>query len=571
MSSHYSFQMNTLINEIKTGSDDHFTVNKITNSVNLKLNSKQICDLELLLNGGFSPLFGFMSQKDYESVLTTMRLENGLLCAMPITLDLSMENSYNIHPDQDVILCDLEGTPLAILHVTDRWVPDKNYESLCVFGTIDSTHPGVNYLLNKTGEIYIGGSLTLLCLPKHYDFKHFRLSPLELKKRFKKLGWEKIIAFQTRNPMHRAHFELTLMASQNENAKLLIHPVVGVTKPGDIDYLTRIRCYEKTLQHYPENHATLSLLPLAMRMAGPREALWHALIRKNYGCTHFIVGRDHAGPGCDKNGEPFYAPYEAQALLLKHQEEIGIKILPFSEMVYDKKQRQYLLMDQILENSNIAQISGTQFRKMLRDGDEIPTWFSFPDVIAELRKAYPPKYQQGFTLFLTGLSGAGKSTIANILAKRLHEYCADRAITLLDGDIVRTLLSSKLGFSKEDRDLNIHRIAFVASEITRHKGIVICAPIAPYDVARCEARKMINLHGGFFEIYINTPLSVCRMRDPKGLYKKVDAGIIKNFTGVDDPYEVPMNPDIEINTIEHSAEEAAEKIIQVLCDAGYVK
>ncbi len=546
------------------------TTKTALNFVEITLTQRQLCDLELILNGGFSPLSGFMSQVDYESVLSNMRLSNGLVFPMPITLDVSSLQALDIYVGQDIILRDLEGTALAALSVSDKWIPDKKQEALCVFGTTDTTHPAVSYLFNKAGDVYIGGSLRAICLPKHYDFKHLRLTPMQLKKQFQENGWDKIVAFQTRNPMHRAHVELTLMATRDENAKLLIHPSVGLTKPGDIDYFTRIRCYEKVLDAYPKNHAVLGLLPLAMRMGGPKEALWHALIRKNYGCTHFIVGRDHAGPGFDKNGKPFYDPYAAQELVGQYQAEIGIKMLPFSEVVYDKKHQRYLPVDKITDDCDSAQISGTQFRKMLRDGDEIPVWFSFSGVIAELRKVYQPKCRQGFTLFFTGLSGAGKSTIANALMQRLHECCSDRVITLLDGDIVRTLLSSKLGFSKEDRNLNIQRIAYVASEITRHNGIAICAPIAPYADARLDARKMINSHGGFFEIYINTSLSVCRSRDPKGLYKKVDAGLIKNFTGVDDPYEAPTHPDIEIQTSQCSVEMAVEKIIQSLRSGGYI-
>ena len=539
-------------------------------TADVTLTFRQTCDLELLLNGGFDPLSGFMSKFDYESVLSDMRLQNGSLWPMPITLDLSQEKARNIHVNQNIILRDAEGTMLATLHVTDKWIPDKKQEAFCVFGTKNTAHPAVDYLMNKAGDVYLGGILKAHCLPKHYDFKHLRLTPAQLKQCFSERGWNNVVAFQTRNPMHRAHLELTLMASRDENAKLLIHPVVGLTKPGDVDYFTRIRCYEKVLQAYPENSAMLSLLPLAMRMGGPREALWHALIRKNYGCTHFIVGRDHAGPGPDEKGKPFYNPYAAQELVAAHQKEIGIKMVPFQEVVYDQKNQRYLPVDKVTVDCDIAQISGTQFRKMLQEGENIPTWFSFPEVIKELRKVYPPKFKQGFTLFFTGLSGAGKSTIANALIQRLHEHCSDRAITLLDGDVVRTHLSSKLGFSKEDRDLNIRRIAYVASEITRHKGIAVCAPIAPYTDARNEAREMIGTRGGFVEIYVSTPLQLCRERDPKGLYKKADAGIIKHFTGVDDPYEIPTNPDIEIDTAQFTVEAAVEYIIRKLLDQGYL-
>lgn len=537
----------------------------------ITLNQRQLCDLELLLNGGFTPLTGFMTRADYESVLKNMGLANGSLWPMPITLDMTQKQATSVQVGQSVVLCDLEGTALAVLTVTDKWHPDKTQEAHCVFGTMDTAHPGVHYLLHQAGDVYIGGSLKAICAPKHYDFNQLRLTPAQLKQRFAQLGWTRIVAFQTRNPMHRAHVELTRMAMQDENANCLIHPSVGMTKPGDVDYFTRIRCYEKALTAYPENSAILSLLPLAMRMGGPREALWHAIIRKNYGCTHFIVGRDHAGPGNDSNGKPFYDPYAAQELVAKHQSEIGIKMVPFHEVVYDKKKQIYIRGDQVKNPADIDQISGTQFRAMLRDGMDIPEWFSYPAVVAELRKVYPPKVQQGFTLFFTGLSGAGKSTIANALIQRLHECCPGRAITLLDGDLVRQHLSSGLGFSKEDRDLNIRRIGYVASEITKHKGIAICALIAPYAATREEVKKMITALGGFFEIYVSTSISICRKRDPKGLYKKVDAGIIQHFTGVDDPYETPVKPDIEIDTVQYTVAQAVEKIAQVLINTGYLQ
>lgn len=534
------------------------------------LTERQLCDLELLFSGAFFPLHGFMVRADYESVLSSMRLCSGVLWPIPITLDLFALNAKHIQIGDAVVLCDQEGTQLAILNVSDKWKPDKKREALAIFGTTDVAHPGVDYLFNKAGEFYVGGSLTQLGLPKHYDFKTLRLTPLQTQALFKKRKWEKVVGFQTRNPMHRAHIALTHMAMHNEDAALLIHPVVGLTKPGDIRYCTRIRCYEAALKAYPENTAMLALLPLAMRMAGPKEALWHAIIRKNYGCTHFIVGRDHAGPGADSHGNPFYAADAAQKLVLMHQDEIGIKIIPFSEVQYDKKSKRYLAIEQITNDCDIAKLSGTQFRAMLYSGDQIPSWFSLPEVIAELRKIYPPRIHQGFTVFFTGLSGAGKSTIANALLCRLNERNTDRTITLLDGDVVRTLLSSKLGFSKEDRELNIRRITYVASEITRHRGIAICAPIAPYAASRDEARKLIGSLGGFFEIYISTPLTVCRKRDPKGLYKKVDAGIIKNFTGIDDPYEAPVNPDLEMDTTKINVDDAVEKIIEMLFSKGYL-
>lgn len=536
----------------------------------LTLSARQLCDLELLMNGAFAPLTGFLTETDYVSVLQNMRLSNGALWPMPITLDVDSAFASKIIAGESILLRDNEGNILAELQITDRWTPDKLLEARSVFGTTDTTHPGVNALLHHTGAVYVGGKITCLKMPTHYDFASLRQTPAELKNLFQEKKWDKVVAFQTRNPMHRAHQELTLRAAKEHDAKLLIHPVVGMTKPGDIDYVTRIHCYSKVLKTYLENQAMLSLLPLAMRMGGPREALWHALIRKNYGCTHFIVGRDHAGPGTDKNGKPFYDPYAAQSLVSQYQQEIGMKVVPFSEMVYDKTAKRYFPIEQIKNPDNIANISGTEVRRRLQTGEVIPEWFSFPEVVAELRRAYPPNHQRGFTLFFTGLSGAGKSTIANALIQRLNELCPNRTVSLLDGDLVRQLLSSRLGFSKEDRELNIRRIAYVASEITRHRGIAICALIAPYTSARLDARNMINQYGGFFEIFVNTPLSVCQSRDPKGLYQKAKSGEIKNFTGVDDVYESPAQPEVLIDSEKCDVASAVEKIIQKLISDGYL-
>jgi len=406
--------------------------------------------------------------------------------------------------------------------------------------------------------------------PIHYDFRHLRDTPAELRTRFSKLGWRKVVAFQTRNPMHRAHQELTFRAARQVEANLLIQPVVGMTKPGDVDHYTRVRCYEHLLGHYPEQTTALSLLPLAMRMAGPREALWHALIRKNYGCTHFIVGRDHAGPGQDSKGNDFYGPYDAQELLKAHQSEIGIEMVPFQMVVYVEDRAQYVPVDETREGDTVLNISGTEFRRRLQEGLEIPHWFSYPEVIQELRKTHPPRHRQGFTIFFTGLSGAGKSTIANALMVKLMEL-GGRRVTLLDGDIVRKNLSSELGFSREHRDLNILRIGFVASEITKNGGIAICAPIAPYAATRRQVRDTIEEVGGFVEIHVATPIDICEQRDRKGLYAKARAGIIKEFTGISDPYEAPEAAEMVIDTRAMTPDEAAHRIIVKLESLGYIR
>jgi sulfate adenylyltransferase len=443
--------------------------------------------------------------------------------------------------------------------VSDIWTPDKKREAAHVFGTEDLTHPGVNYLMNHAGPVYLGGKLRGVEPHLHYDFKLLRKSPAELRAVFEKLGWRRIVAFQTRNPMHRAHQELTFRAARENEANLLIHPIVGMTKPGDVDHYTRVRCYELILKQYPEQTTTLSLLNLAMRMAGPREVLWHAIIRKNHGCTHLIVGRDHAGPGIAANGKPFYGPYEAQELFARHQDELGITMVPFHEMGYVEDRAQYMPVNEATPDMKVSNISGTEFRRRLQQGLEIPDWFSYPEVIEELRKLYPPRANQGFTVFFTGLSGSGKSTIANILLVKLLEK-GGRRVTLLDGDLVRKNLSSELGFSKEHRDLNILRIGYVASEITKAGGVAICAPIAPYRATRRKVREMVEAYGGFIEVHVATAIEVCEQRDRKGLYAKARQGLIKEFTGIDDPYEIPEKPEMVIDTKELTAELSAHRI-----------
>ncbi len=533
------------------------------------LTRRQLCDLELLMNGGFNPLKGFLSEEDYEGVLEHMRLADGTLWPMPITLDVSEAFAECIEPGQDIALRDPEGVILAIMTVTDKWRPDKSREAEKVFGADDVAHPAVNYLHNEAGPVYLGGPITGIQPPVHYDFRSRRDTPNELRAFFRKMGWRRIVAFQTRNPLHRAHQELTFRAAREVQANLLIHPVVGMTKPGDVDHFTRVRCYEAVLDKYPPSTTHLSLLNLAMRMAGPREALWHALIRRNHGCTHFIVGRDHAGPGKNSKGEDFYGPYDAQELVAAHQDEIGIEMVPFKHMVYVEEKAQYFPVDEVPEGATILNISGTELRRRLREGLEIPEWFSFPEVVAELRRAYPPRHKQGFTVFFTGLSGSGKSTIANALMVKLMEI-GDRPVTLLDGDVVRKHLSSELGFSKEHRDLNIRRIGFVASEITKNRGIAICAPIAPYEATRRAVREMIEQYGAFVLVHVATPLEECERRDRKGLYKLAREGKIKEFTGISDPYEEPENPDLRIDTTGLDVDYCAHQVLLKLEQLGLI-
>ena len=534
------------------------------------LTERQLCDIELLLNGAFSPLEGFLGRDDYDSVIEKMRLTSGVLWPIPITLDVSEAFAEGIQGGDRIALRDLEGVIVATLDVGDIWTPDKEAEAESVYGTADESHPAVHYLNNIAHPVYVGGTLRGIEAPIHYDFKHLRNSPAELRERFRKLGWRKVIAFQTRNPMHRAHQELTLRAAFDVEANLLVHPVVGMTKPGDVDHFTRVRCYEHLLSRYPEQTTMLSLLPLAMRMGGPRETLWHAIIRKNYGCTHLIVGRDHAGPGKDSKGQDFYGPYDAQELLKQHEEELDISMVPFRMMVYAENRAQYIPVDEATDEDHILDISGTELRRRLQEGLEIPGWFSFSDVVDELRRTHPARHRQGFTVFFTGLSGSGKSTIANALMSKLMEI-GGRRISLLDGDMVRKHLSSELGFSKEHRDLNIRRIGYVASEITKNGGIAICAPIAPYAATRRQVRDMIEPVGGFIEIHVATPLEVCEQRDRKGLYALARAGKIKEFTGISDPYETPENAEMVIDTVGISPDLAAHRILVKLESMGFIR
>ncbi|HHC75097.1 MAG TPA: bifunctional sulfate adenylyltransferase/adenylylsulfate kinase, partial [Thiothrix sp.] len=445
------------------------------NNLSWTLTQRQVCDIEMILCGAFAPLQGFLKQADYDSVVEKMRLTDGTLWPMPITLDVNEAFADQLTLGQTLELRDAEGVLIATMQLEDIWTPNKAHEAAAVFGADDQAHPAVYYLHHQAGNVYLGGKLEAVNLPLHYDYRQYRYTPDELKAIFRKLGWHNVVAFQTRNPMHRAHQELTFRAARQLEANLLIQPVVGMTKPGDIDHFTRVRCYEHIIKQYPKQTTLLSLLPLAMRMAGPREAVWHALIRKNYGCTHFIIGRDHAGPGKNSQGEDFYTPYAAQELAAEFSDEMGIQIVSFENMVYVQNRDEYLPHSEIQEHDSVLSISGTEFRRRLREGLDIPSWFSYDKVVAELRKSYPPRHKQGFTVFFTGLSGSGKSTIANALMVKLREL-GNRPVTLLDGDIVRTNLSSELTFSKAHRDLNIKRIGFVANEISKNGGVAICAP-----------------------------------------------------------------------------------------------
>jgi len=537
---------------------------------NITLTSRHLSDLTLLMNGAFSPLSGFMKQPDYESVVDGMHLQDNTLWPIPICLDIPSSLAKGLEVGQSVALLDGEGFMPAVMHIEDIWPVDKQYEANKVYGTTDTSHPGVDYLFNQMGTHYIGGKVEGIQTPLHYAFRRHRHSPSEVRALYKKLGWRRVVGFQTRNPLHRVQLEITLRAMEKAKANLLLHPVVRRVKSDDIDIYTRIRCYLEAEKHYPPNMMLLSLLPLAMRMAGPREAILHAIIRKNYGCTHFIIGKDHAGTGICSNKKNYYKPYEAQELALSVEDELGISIIPFEEMVYVVEEDEYMPISEVSKGNRISKISDEEFHRKLKTAKTVPQWFSFPEVIEELRMTHPPRYNQGFTVFCTGLSGAGKSTVARLLHARFLEM-GDRPVTLLDGDIVRQNLSKELGFSKEHRDINVRRIGFVASEITKNKGIAICAPIAPYMATRNHIRQNIEKYGGFIEVHVSTPIDICENRDRKGLYAKARSGLIKGFTGIDDPYESPKNPEVFIDTSNITPDEAAQEVLLYLGRAGYIK
>ncbi len=534
--------------------------------VSIQLSARSLCDIELLAVGAFSPLDRFMGKEDYLGVVEEMRLKNGTLFPVPITLPVA--DGKDIPVGADLVLRNANNEIIAVMKVEEKFEWDFNHEVSNVYGTADSRHPMVAEM-TSWGKTYISGPLKVLNVPKHYDFVELRRTPAEVRQALQFMGHPNVVAFQTRNPIHRAHEELTKRAAEEVGGSLVIHPVVGMTKPGDIDHYTRVRAYRVLVEKYYERGTTLlSLLPLAMRMGGPREAIWHAIIRRNYGANHFIVGRDHAGPGKDSQGKPFYGPYDAQNLLRKYQDEIGVKAVPFKELVYLPSEARYEEMDRVPPGAVIASISGTEVREdYLGSGKKLPEWFTRPEIAAILSQVSPAFHRKGFCVWFTGLSGAGKSTIAQILASLLLEH--GREASVLDGDVVRTHLSRGLGFSKEDRDMNILRIGYVASEIVRHHGVVVCAAVSPYRATRTEVRSMIGADQ-FIEVYVDTPLGVCEQRDIKGMYAKARRGEIKGFTGIDDPYEEPLDPELRLTTIKCTPEDNARLILNHLIEKGFL-
>ena len=555
-----------LIDLVVKGEEYEELLEKSSRLPSIQISQRALCDLELLATGAFSPLDRFMGKADYERVLTEMRLTNGMLFPIPVTLPVD-EDSLSTWGEQ-ITLSDSRNNTIAVMQMEEVYHWDELREARLALGTTDPRHPLVSEM-NTWGNVYISGALKVIDLPKYHDFRELRKTPAQVREQLSSLGYDKVVAFQTRNPLHRIHEELAKRAADQVSGSLLIHPVVGMTKPGDVDHYTRVRVYRTLVENYFDPQRTfLSLIPLAMRMAGPREALWHAIIRRNYGATHFIIGRDHAGPGKDSNGNPFFGPYEAQMMLSQYGEEIGVQPIEFKELVYLADEERYEESSKVPENTRIFSISGTQVREdYLAKGELLPDWFTRKETAEILKKMYPPRHEQGMCLWFTGLSGSGKSTTAEILTSLLLER--GRQVTLLDGDVVRTHLSKGLGFSREDRDTNILRIGFVAGEIARQGGIVIAAAISPYRTTRNEVRKMVG-EERFIEIFVDTPIEVCEERDVKGLYARARRGQIKGFTGVDDPYEVPVDPEITLHTVDISSEENARKIIEIMEARGFL-
>ncbi|MEM7428559.1 MAG: bifunctional sulfate adenylyltransferase/adenylylsulfate kinase [Pseudomonadota bacterium] len=534
------------------------------------LTDRQLCDLELLMNGAFAPLTGFLGKADYDSVCADMRLADGTLWPMPLTLDVSEDFAAGTAAGETIALRDSEGVLIALLDVEDLWAPDRAAEARSVYGTDDETHPSVHYLNNVAGSHHLGGRVHGVEAPTHYDFAQHRHTPNELRTLFAKWGWYKVLGFQTRGPIFNAQRELIARAARGAQANVLLHPAVGITEPGDIDHFTRMNCYAAMNDAFPDMTTFLSVYPLAMRMAGPREALWHALIQKNYGCTHFLVGADHGAPRSKAGADAWYKPYAAHELLEAHSAELGVEVLTSRRLVYSDRKAQYVSEDRLASSETAQDLGFAEVKRRLEEDLEFPEWFADPAVIDQLRKRYPPRHEQGFTVFFTGLSGSGKSTVANALRVKLMEL-GDRPVTLLDGDVVRKNLSSELTFSKAHRDLNILRLGFVAAEITKNGGIAICAPIAPYSATRRKVRDQIEPLGAFVEVHVSTPLEVCEERDRKGLYAKARAGLIKDFTGIDDPYEEPEEPELRIATVEISPDEAAHQVLLKLENLGLIR
>jgi len=533
------------------------------------LTERQLCDLDLMVDGAFSPLRGFMTSSEYKSVCENMRLPSGEIWPLPICLDVSEEFGEPLRTGQRLALTNADGLLLATMDVENVYRPDRQREAEQVYGTESTDHPGVDYLLNKSGPIYVGGRVRALEPQAHLDFKLMRDVPSELRGRFRKLGCRKVVAFHTRSPMNCAHQQLTFKAARDTQAHLLIQPTVGPTAPDDINHYSRVRCYQHVIDQFPAQTTSLSLLNLAMRLAGPREAILHAIVHKNYGCTHFIVGRDHASPGDDSNGKPFYGPYDAQKLFKEHEADIGVTMLPFKTMVYIDNKSEYAMEDEVQPEDRVTNITDSELRRRLREGEEIPEWFANPKVVEELRSSYPQRSNQGLTVLLTGLPSSGKSVLAKAVMAKLLEH-GGRPVSLLDSADLRKMLSDDLTFTKEHREMSLKRISHVAREVTRNGGIALCAAIAPFEESRRTMRAEIEKIGAFIEVYVSTPLHACEQRDTKGLYQSAHAGQTASFTGVSDPYEAPKNAHLQVDMSEQMLDMAAQSVVSTLEEMGLV-
>jgi sulfate adenylyltransferase len=558
-----------LVDLVVKGAERDELITRAGQLPSIKITMRNLCDLELIATGGFSPLTTFMGKADYERVLREMRLADGTLFPLPITLTADPKELPTV--GEELALRSANFDLIAVMRLDEVYHWDAETEAALAYGSTDTKHPMVSEM-GRWNKVCISGPMKVVNLPKYYDFVDLRLTPAQVRERLEKMGNDNVVAFQTRNPLHRIHEELTKRAAAQVNGSLIVHPVVGMTKPGDVDHYTRVRTYKALVDnHYDKNSTMLSLLPLAMRMAGPKEALLHAIIRRNHGANHFIVGRDHAGPGNDSTGKPFYGPYDAQELMKQYEHELGVKMVPFEMLVYLPDEDRYVEEKDVPKGAKVANISGTQVRDdYLAKGKLLPEWFTRPETAEILREMYPPRHKQGFGIWFTGLSGSGKSATTQVLTTLLLERGRETAI--LDGDVVRTHLSKGLGFSKEDRDTNILRIGFVAGEIVHAGGIVICAAISPYRATREEARKMVGEN--FIEVYMDTPVEVCEQRDVKGLYAKARQAMADGkpmgFTGVDDPYEPPIKPEISLKGYDSTPEDNARIIIKYLEEQGFL-
>jgi len=509
----------------------------------LDLDWRQQCELEMLMSGAYSPLAGFMTRAQCVQVATEMKLDDGTFWPLPVTLGSRQKIAAELKPGDRVALRDGEGFMLAVLTVSDAWRDG------------DSWH--------------LGGRVEGASLPPHPDFASLRATPAELRALLARRGWRRVIAWQAHHPMHRAQFEFCLKSAIENEANLLLHPQVG----GDITdapgYFGLVRSFLAIRERFPAATTQLSLLPAPPREASACALLLRAIVARNYGCSLLIAGGEHQADGNCRRGEDL-APPHADLPVAELVGKIGVQLIAYPRMVYVEDRAEHLPESNAPANARLLTLSGEEFQRRMRAGLKIPDWYSFPEVLSELHRQSPPRERQGFTVFFTGLSGSGKSTLARALTARLMEM-GGRSVTLLDGDIVRRHLSSELGFSKAHRDINVRRIGFVAAEITKNRGIAICAPIAPYRLTRRDVRAMIEAVGGFVEIHVATPIETCESRDRKGLYAKARAGLIPEFTGVSDPYEVPENPELAIDTTHLGIDEAVQQVLLKLEHEGYLR